>query len=189
MKKIIESIKYIIIVVLSVFLILNIYIILASESNPNKVPSVFGYKPFVVLSGSMSPNIQVGDLIFIKNTNTDNLKEKDIIAYKNSSNIITTHRIVAIQYVNGEKCFMTKGDANNVADEKIVCKDKIEGKYVKRIAKLGNVIIFIQQPLGFIIMILTILLIGIIIYLLDNNKKNKKELESFKKMGRLKKEE
>jgi len=137
----------------------------------------------------MSPNIRVGDLIFIKKIDTNTLKENDIIAYKNSSNVITTHRIVAIQNVNGNKCFMTKGDANNVADEKVVCKDKIEGIFVKRIANLGSFILFIQKPLGFVIMLLTIFFIGIIIYLLDNNKKNKKELESLKKMGRLKKDE
>lgn len=189
MNKIINILKWIIVIILSMLIILNLYIIIASEAKPNKITSIFGYKPFVVLSGSMSPNIQVGDLIIIKQINPTTLKENDVIAFKNSANYVTTHRIIDVQMTNNQKCFQTKGDANNVLDEKIVCPKNVEGKYVTRIPKLGNIILFIQKPLGFIIMISTVFFIGLIFYLIDNNKKNKKELEELKKMGRLKKEE
>ena len=88
------------------FLILNFYILIASETNSNKVASVFGYKPFVVLSGSMSPNIQVGDLILVKKVDSTTLNKNDIIAYKNSANFITTHRIIDVQITNNQRCFM-----------------------------------------------------------------------------------
>ena len=45
---------------------------------------------------------------------------------------------------------------------------------VKRIPKLGKFINFIQQPLGFLIMMMTIFIICLFIYLYEDKKINKK---------------
>ena len=50
-------------VILIPILAINLWIIVQSKSNNEKVPSVFGYKPFIVLSGSMESDIRKGDLI------------------------------------------------------------------------------------------------------------------------------
>ena len=43
----------------------------------------FGIIPYVVLSGSMEPTIKTGSLCFVnKHTDIENIKEKDIIAFK-----------------------------------------------------------------------------------------------------------
>ena len=84
-----------------------------AKSNPNDVPSLFGYKPFIVLSGSMETEIYVGDLVIVKEVDSSTLKENDIIAFRDSENLVTTHRIVNV--INSDKglCFETKGDNNN----------------------------------------------------------------------------
>ena len=154
--------------------------------NPDKGPSIFGYKPFVVLSGSMETKINVGDLVIVKKTNTDNLKVNDIIAFRNSDNTVTTHRIIE---VTSEGCFVTKGDNNNIQDDGIVCSKSIEGKYVKKFAKLGNFIMFIKKPLGFVVLMLSLLIICAVIYLLSTNgfakltvsNEELKEFEEYKK--------
>ena len=190
-KKIINILKVFLIIVLSVILIVNVYIMVQSKAKPNTVPSLFGYKPFIVLSGSMKPQFDVGDLIIIEKTNSDSLKQNDVIAYRDKNNYVTTHRIINIINKNNETCFETKGDNNNTKDELIVCKDKIEGKYHSKISKAGNFVLFIQKPIGFTVMMLTIVVIGLIIYLVESkkstkeliikNEEEKKEFEGFKK--------
>ena len=189
MKRVTKVLKISFIVVLSIILIFNLTIVIKSKLNPDEVPSIFGYKPFVVTSGSMESAINIGDLVFVKNVNIEELKVNDIIAYKDDD-IVTTHRIVEEVEVDGNKCFKTKGDSNNTVDEDIVCKDQIEGKYVSKLAKVGNFILFIQKPLGFIVMMLVLLIICMLIYFVSNKKDIKisqeelKEFEEFKKAKR-----
>ena len=195
MKRIVKILKISIIVILAIILILNISIMIQSKIHPDQVPSVFGYKPFVVTSGSMESSINIGDLVFVKNVNYDELKVNDIIAFKGKDDLVTTHRIVEEVGVDNEKCFKTKGDNNNTIDDEVVCKGKVEGIYSGKIAKVGEFILFIQKPLGFIVMMLSILIVCILIYFVSNRNVNKldeeelKEFEEFKKAKREKQEQ
>ena len=174
-NKVFKVFKYVIYSILVIVLLINFTIIIKSKTSKDKVPSVFGYKPFIVLSGSMQPNIKIGDLVFVKSSKVENLNVNDIVAFKTNDNTVTTHRIIAIDTTTkGERCFITKGDSNNVKDEELVCKNNLEGKMVKRIPKLGKFINFIQQPLGFLIMMMTIFIICLFIYLYEDKKINKK---------------
>ena len=49
---------------------------------PDMTIKVFQFKPFVVITNSMEPKIDVDDLIFVVNVDPDNLKEGDIITSK-----------------------------------------------------------------------------------------------------------
>lgn len=195
MKKAVKILKISAIVILSIILILNLSIMIQSKIHPDQVPSIFGYKPFVVTSGSMESSINVGDLVFIKNVNYDDLKVNDIIAFKDKNDIVTTHRIVEQVEIENEKCFRTKGDVNNTIDNDVVCKGEVEGIYSGKIAKVGDFILLIQKPLGFIVMMLTILIVCILIYFISNRNVNKldeeelKEFEEFKKAKREKQEQ
>ena len=187
MKALFKVLKITVISILSIILVLNIYIMVQANLSPNKVPSIFEYKPFVVLSGSMESKISVGDLVFVKSIDVNELNINDIIAFRDNDNLITTHRIVGEVEINNQRCFKTKGDSNNTEDAGMVCKKQIEGKYQGKIAKIGNVIIFIQKPLGFTVMMLSILIVCILIYFIFSNRINKisdkelKEFEEFKK--------
>lgn len=188
-----KVLKICLISILSIILVFNIYILIQAKSKPNKVPSIFGYKPFVVLSGSMEPKINKGDLIFVKKVNTEKLKEKDIIAFRNPDKTVTTHRITSVIKTSNNICFETKGDNNNIKDEDVICKESVEGKYVSKISKVGNVVIFVQEPLGFAVMMLTLFIICTFIYFAGNSKidsemiiKDKEELEAFKEFKKAK---
>ena len=185
---VLKVLKILCIVILSLILVLNIFVMIQAKANPNKVPSVFGYKQFIVLSGSMESKIEVGDLVFVKEIDVDKLKVDDIIAFRDKDNLVTTHRIIKEVNTDHGRCFETKGDNNNTKDENVVCASAIEGKYSKKISKVGSIILFIQQPLGFMIMMLTILIICMFIYFVSNKKINSqisaeklKEFEEFKK--------
>ena len=196
MKKILKIIGTIIIIALMLLLLFDVIIVIQSKTNPDKVPGIFGYKPFIVLSGSMMSKIEIGDLVFVKETDATTLKENDIIAFRDSENLVTTHRIISVINENGEISFETKGDSNNVKDEKRVYPKDIEGIYVFKIEKLGKFILFLQEPQGFSIMMLAILIIGAVLFIRDNQKNNKEEkildeqyLKEFEEFKRKKEEE
>ena len=192
LKKILKLVEYIIYGILGLLLIINTIIMIKTQLHPKEIPGIFGRKPFVVLSGSMKPNILIGDLIIVKGVDANTLQKDDIIAYRDDKDLVTTHRIINVIKTDEDTCFETKGDSNNVKDSSIVCSNDIEGKYIHRLARLGNLILFVQQPLGFGIMMITILLIGVIIFMISNRKIDKefaveteeerKAFEEFKRM-------
>ena len=196
MKKILKIIGTIIIIALILLLLFDVIIVIKSKTNPDKVPGIFGYKPFIVMSGSMMSKIEIGDLVFVKETDATTLKENDIIAFKDDEDLVTTHRIINVINENGEISFETKGDSNNVKDEKRVYPKDIEGIYVFKIEKLGKFILFLQEPQGFSIMMLAILIIGAVLFIRDNQKDNKEKkildeeyLKEFEEFKRKKEEE
>ncbi len=93
---------------------------------------IIGITPYVVLSGSMEPTIKTGSVCFInKHVKYENIKEKDIIAFKMSDGTLVTHRVASI---NSES-FVTKGDANDIKDGEST-KDKYVGKNIFWIPKV-----------------------------------------------------
>ncbi len=179
------------VIVLCIFMVAGI-ILFKANTNPDAVPDVFGYKPMIVLSGSMETSIYAGDLVFVKVVDTSTLKENDVIAFRNEANTVTTHRIIDIVYEEGQKYFKTKGDNNNAEDANLVAMDDVEGVYSWRIPGLGNFLMFMQQPIGLALVLLVILVIGLAVLYIVNKKDEKKyraedekerrEFEEYKRM-------
>ena len=191
-KTIGKIVKILFFIIATPILILSLIIMIKARIYPDKVPDVFGYKPMIVLSGSMETSIYTGDLVFVKIVDTNILKEDDIIAFRNETNTVTTHRIVELVNENGNKLFRTKGDNNNTEDAKLVLANEVEGVYVFKISGLGNVLMFLKEPKSLIILLLATLVLGLIwIQIMDKienknkiqeDEKYKKEFEEFKKM-------
>ena len=141
-------------------IIMNLTLIINSYINPDELPGVFGIKPAIVLSGSMEPTIRTGDLIFIHSTDTQELKEGDVICYLTSGSAVT-HRIAGI--ANGEDGlprYVTRGDANNAEDRLPVTSEQVQGIWKGgRIGGLGNFILFMQTTAGMILFIVCPLLL------------------------------
>ena len=87
------------------------------------IPMLFGYKPLVVLSGSMEPTLKVGDIIYYSKIEETKLKASDIIVFRYNDSYIS-HRIYSIS--NG--LYETKGDANKIVDARKINYSNIEGK-------------------------------------------------------------
>ena len=190
MKKFLKLLGYIFISILILILIFDVIILIKSKVFPDKVPGIIGYTPFIVMSGSMKSKIEVGDIVIVKEVDVNNLKKDDIIAFSNSEKLVTTHRIVNVINENGNICFETKGDSNNIKDEGLVYPADVEGVYKFKIAKIGSLILFLQEPLGFSLMMVCILLIGSIMFMIENRKNRNlskedeeymKEFEEFKR--------
>lgn len=107
-----------------------------------------GYEVLVVQSGSMEPVYHVGSLIYVKSVEPEELEVGDVITFELGNGVRGTHRIIEVLNNNGELSFITKGDANEMEDNKPVVEDAIVGQVKFTIPKLGFFITYIQQPPG-----------------------------------------
>ena len=135
---------------------------------------VFGYRAYLIRSGSMEPTIHVQDAVIIKEL--DKYQKDDIVAYIYDSHNIFVHRIIEEYTEDGKTMYLTKGDFNNAADDKLVAPSQIQGKVVGRIPNIGKAITYIQS--NFIILIAIIIALAAIIIvwrLIRNGKKARKQ--------------
>jgi len=127
-------------ILLIIFLIIGAFFILKTVAK-----SIFpDIKLYVVKSGSMEPELKVGDIVIAKKVEPQELKVGDIISYKEGQNIIT-HRIVKILTAEDELQFETKGDNNASKDLEKVKESEIEGKVTQKISSLGKIILLFDK--------------------------------------------
>lgn len=145
-------------------------LILLVQKIQNKPASIFGYKVFVVISGSMEPNIHVGDIVITKNVDASDIKVGDVITFNNDKYTIT-HRVIDI-IQNEEIYYKTKGDHNSVADRDLIKYNNIEGVCKFRIEKIG--IIFMHSK-AIIRAIIIVCILYLIFKIIDRKKEMKLE--------------
>lgn len=108
-----------------------------------EVPSVFGYSVINIISESMEDEIPQGSYILIKKVSPEEVKRDDIICFYSTDPTIygmpNTHRVVEDPIITGDTVeFITKGDANPVADTETAKGDLLIGVYVKNIDALTS---------------------------------------------------
>lgn len=175
-SRLLGSIGYIICLLLAVVFVVNITMIVKSYTQPDRVPDFLGYKPFIVLSGSMEPEIMAGDLIVTKEVDAEELKVGDIISFRVEGNIVVSHRIADIDKAPG-LAFYTKGDANVGMDAIEVLPEQIEGRYVWRGAGLGRFALFLQTPVGMLVFVVTPLCLFVIYDIVSRNRRGRAKSE------------
>lgn len=163
--KIISYTLIVILMIVALFFI--IYVVSGKIAEKNGKNPPFGL--YTVISPSMTPNIDVYDVVFVKNTSEDDLKVDDVITFYSSNEFFgdtpITHRIVEILDVpNTGTMYRVKGDANESADAEKVIPSNVIGKVIFKIPKLGKVQFFLASKKGWL---LAILVPAIIIILYD----------------------
>ena len=134
---------------------------------------IIGYRVFNILTGSMSPQYNPGDLIYVKQVSPEEVKVGDPITFVMNEDLdVATHRVVAIDKENSH--FYTKGDANDIVDSPVHFKNLI-GVPQFSIPKLGYVADFIQNPPGMYITVGIGSVLIIAVFLPDFIKKKKTE--------------
>jgi signal peptidase len=86
------------------------------------VPLAIGATPFTVLTGSMEPSLPPGSLVVTRPVDPDAIDIGDVVTYQLRSNEpeVVTHRVVGVGFGSeGERLFVTRGDANDVDDEPV----------------------------------------------------------------------
>ena len=105
----------------------------------------FKYYTIAIATGSMTPNINIGDVVIINQKyDLKKLKVGQIIAYKYKDRIIV-HRLVEIEDTGNEVYYYTKGDANNAKDDYIIYEDTILGMADKKIPYVGLPTVWLSE--------------------------------------------
>lgn len=149
--------------------VLFIFATLAADRvfNHKAIPSVFGYSPLVVMSGSMEPEFYRGDLIIIKAE--DSYEAGDIVTYLTTSvsgEVTTvTHRIINSYVQNGVQYFELQGDNNTSPDANPVRSSQVVGRVVGIVPEVGTFLQWLQTPSGIILVILFICIIIAAVYI------------------------
>ena len=73
-KKIRGTINLILYIILIPILIYNITLIVKAVINTDETPTFLGIKTYVIISGSMEPTLNIGDIIIVKKAKEDELK-------------------------------------------------------------------------------------------------------------------
>ena len=132
--------------------------------------SILGFRQYVVSTGSMEPEYNIGDLIVIRETTKEEIKIGDVINYISETGIDTiTHRVVDIIQKDGQTYYKTKGDNNNSVDPELVNYSQVKGILVFKISKLGTAITKLFTGTGISILFAVIILS----YIRDKNKEEK----------------
>ena len=175
------SMRTVLLVLVAIIVGINFYTINASKIAGNSVPMPFGVGSAVVLSGSMEPEISVGDLLIV--SKQESYEVGDVVVFQDGK-LAVTHRIVSIS----ENEVITRGDANNTDDDPITLDD-IKGEVVCVIPCVGRLVNMIKTPLG------TLVIIALAVFLLERSfraekEKDKKQLDDIKaEIEKLKREQ
>ncbi len=146
------------------FSVLVTLLVFTARKNQDGIPEIFGKSFITILSPSMEPVYQVGDLILVSkldNESKQTLKVGDIITYRAPMDIdgdgqigdLCTHRISFID--KGKGLLTTKGDNNEFVDHYVLEYEDIIGvsSSESRIAALGKALLFLRTNSGFFVCI------------------------------------
>lgn len=103
------------------------------------VSGLFKYHMIAIGSGSMKPNINVGDAVIIEKLEKEEfalLDEGDVLAFRYDGRVVV-HRIEEIKLLQDTYEFVTKGDANKELDDYTVTEDMVVGRVDVRIPYIG----------------------------------------------------
>lgn len=130
--KLINNIVYVIL-----FLIVAsvLFVVILQRASNNDI-ALGGIRIFNIVSESMVPKYNIGDVLVVKSIEPQNIKVGDDIAYIGQESTfnqkIVTHQVIEIDYENGEYIFHTKGIAN-ILEDPLVHQNQVFGKVVYKI--------------------------------------------------------
>ena len=160
-KKVKTFIRISLLVLVALIIGVNVYTINATRLAGDSVPMPFGIGAAVVLSGSMEPELSVGDLLII--TEQEEYSVGDVIVYQDGG-MAVTHRIISIT----DDEVITKGDANNTCDTPIT-QEQIKGEVILAIPFIGHLVNILKTPIG------TVCILALAIFLLERSFKAEKQ--------------
>ena len=133
--------------VLAIIALLGGSLLFALNQDPNK--TFLGYRAYNILSGSMEPELSIGDLVIVKAIPAEELQNGDIVTYYPTDNEGTTvtHRVVSTMLKDGQVVVETKGDAVDQSDP-LIYGESVIGVVVFHIPLLGSAIAWVQNHLA-----------------------------------------
>jgi signal peptidase I len=127
------------------------------------VPVALGWRPYTVLTGSMRPNINPGDVVMDQPIVAADVHVGDVVTFSDPSRRgkLVTHRVRSIARGAAGTTVETRGDANNTSERwSVQTKDQV-GRVVFVIPKVGHIAVLVRTPLGIgLLVVLPVLGLG-----------------------------
>ncbi len=156
-QKVLNIVGIALCIILIPILIVNCVLIVKGIANEDEVPGIFGRTPLIVLTDSMYPEIESGDIIICKDIDPEDVKVGDVISFfdpEGNGTSVVTHRVNDVITYEGKLYFRTQGDNNNAEDKASVPAENLVGIWTgTRLAGLGHVALFMQSTWGLIVCI------------------------------------
>lgn len=137
-------------------LMLLIFTLFFSFCNQNDGAEWFGYRFFAVLSNSMSPLFESGDIVVVQRCDPSQLHKGDVISFYSPDpsrpGIVITHQIDQVVVTDGKISFITKG--TSARDLYPVSSDQVLGIYRSRLAKAGRLATYLKSPTGYLLLVI-----------------------------------
>lgn len=152
-RKIMRFSINILLAITTVAIILSLYCVYQLKVEKKQYFKLFGYTAFNVVTGSMEPTLEIGDIIIVKISK--DVKTNDVITYYKDENFIT-HRVIEMN----ENTLITRGDVNNSKDSPIQL-NMVVGRVVHVVSNAGLIIDILLTPKVFISIVLTLFLFSI----------------------------
>lgn len=118
---------------------------------PAVLTSKFGYGFSPILTGSMKPGANPGDVYLTRLAPSTSLQVGDVIAVNNqATGVYYSHRIVELRDFNGQIRIITKGDANESPDRDpfIVSRFAKVSLVIKTIPYVGRPMVYMNTVQG-----------------------------------------
>lgn len=159
MKKALRIIGNILTALILIFaLLVMIFTVISVNTVNREDASIFGYKPYIVLSDSMQDTFKVGDIAVSKTVDVSTLEPGDIITFSSidpaNYGETVTHKIREITTYEGEPAFVTYGTTTGVDDTYPVPFANVTGEYQFRLPGMGYFFEFLRTPAGYVTLIL-----------------------------------
>ena len=123
----------------------------------------FGGRALSVLSGSMAPAIETGDVVVTRAVSPVDVRLGDVITFRDPANgdRLITHRVKQIRIGGNEARFVTKGDANNTSERWSIPADGTVGLVTYRLPRLGYLLVWLGHPFAkLLLLVVPVLLLG-----------------------------
>ena len=119
------------------------------------VPGVIGADAsYVVLSGSMEPEISSGDAVIVKSVDPADIESGDVITFvRAGESTPVTHRVVEVVDSEEDLAFRTKGDANDAPDPAPVPAENVTGEVWIVLPYVGHVVMFANTSGGMALLV------------------------------------
>ncbi len=109
---------------------------------------MFKYYVISIGSGSMQPNLNVGDVAIVEKIDDPKIiEEQDILVFE-QNDIVVVHRVEEIKYENDEYKFITKGDNNKEIDNWVVNENEILGIVNFKIPYVGYPTVWLNNQIN-----------------------------------------
>jgi len=145
-----------------------------------RIVSATEHPLLVVVSGSMVPTFNVGDIIYIKGVPSETIDVGTIIVFHSPREYDTliVHRVIQRVDKDGTTYFKTKGDFNRYADDWTVPREYVVGTYSGRIPYIGIIVMKLREPAGTALIVILIILL--VTYEIYSSSTKKKEVDKSK---------